>query len=138
MGSGGNESKSKGRGGIEIKTNYAWAAGIIDGEGHVRFDKTGSLPYKGKSYNSRMVRLSIHQKDRRLLDRFQALVGGGHIYAELAQGKFRIFQFQMSKARDVIRTCVSVWPYLGPVKRLQVANALVSYAKYKSVPRGKH
>lgn len=91
----------------------AWAAGFFDGEGY-----TG---YSARSYSLRMC---VGQKDREVLDRFQAALGGiGRVYVT-PKADAPYHQWYLSGQENVGRALELLRPYLGRLKTEQAERAL--------------
>jgi len=101
---------------ITKKCELAWAAGFFDGEGCTRVNRvTNKYDYK---YD--ILSIQITQKDREVLDRFQAAVGVGRIYAR-ADGAFL---FSCGKTDDCHEILEKIWPWLSTQKREQANSAI--------------
>jgi hypothetical protein len=93
--------------------NIAWAAGFFDGEGSTSVLKTKRDKY---SY----IRMSITQKDRAVLDKFQSIVGVGKIYKHNTRNTF---SWDCYKQEEVFQVLDMLWPFLSDIKRTQAENA---------------
>jgi len=105
-------------------TDYAWAAGFWDGEGCV------SLTYRQWSENTpRIPRIVVQvaQVDRRVLDRFQSVVGYGNVLGPYKPRSnnaqpYHVWRVEgvphLQRMRDLLA------PYLGEVKLNQMDIAL--------------
>lgn len=92
----------------------AWAAGLFDGEGHVRHARRLSR------YGTHRVfigyQLIVGQKTPHVLLRFQTAVGGlGKVYRR----KSGLWIFFASSFEDVQAIIAMLWRWLSPVKRTQ-------------------
>jgi hypothetical protein len=102
----------------EIDTHeLAWAAGLFDGEGHVSTKSNGGP-------RNRRISANVGQKDRRVLDRFQAAVGVGKIYQRRSDG---LFYWDTAAKDRVHRVMWMLWLWLSPVKREQFERACERY-----------
>lgn len=100
----------------------AWAAGLFDGEGNIRHQVSG---------RNSALRLSIGQKDREVLDRFQAAVGGvGNIYEKDRNGG-PYFDLCVQNYEHVQAVIAMIWPWLSRIKRDQ---AVVAFTAYYAMP----
>lgn len=107
-----------------LDTDYAWAAGFWDGEGCV------SLTYRQFSKNTpRIPRIvvQIAQVDRRVLDRFQQIVGYGNVLGPYEQVNKNAKDYYVWRVEGVlhlakIRDMLS--PYLSEIKLKQMNDAL--------------
>jgi hypothetical protein len=105
-----------------IKLNreeLAWAAGFFDGEG-----STSLRQIKG-GYSG--LTLDIGQKDREVLDRFQAAVGGlGKVYFNPSRPASP-YSFTTGRFETIQAILAMLWPFLGTLKRAQAFRALTTY-----------
>lgn len=93
------------------QTDWAWAAGFFDGEGH-----TGS--------QRKLVFLSIDQNDREVLDKFLSSVGVGKVYGPYkAKGTNTRYEYRCGGIGVVI-ALGKMWPWLGSKKRAQALTVL--------------
>jgi len=119
---------------FQIESNWAWAAGLFDGEGHVSCrNRTGSshLP---KYRSPRSIVLTINQHHEEVLDRF-ILVTGGRVNKyhftktrpkqSKLTGTYDSWGVRTGKRDNVIYIVDHMWPWLGSVKRLQAASSLI-------------
>ncbi len=101
--------------------DLAWAAGFFDGEGC-----TG-LCVKKKGGNTYCYpRIMVGQKDRDVLDKFKACVGGlGKIYGPYkhTNSGCYVYHYQVTNIPDVQKVLELLWPYLGDIKRIQAQGA---------------
>lgn len=107
-------------------TDYAWAAGFWDGEGCV------SLTYRTYGYSSspipRIV-VQIAQVDRRVLDRFQRVVGYGNVLGPYTQKNknakpYHVWRVEGNKNLQQIFDLLS--PYLSEEKTDQINRAIAA------------
>lgn len=87
---------------------FAWAAGFFDGEGCT------TLGRRGQNAHARCL---ISQKDRRVLDKFLAIVGVGTIY--VSDRHPVPFRWQTTSEPDARLVLSKLWPFLGEMKRDQ-------------------
>ena len=74
--------------------------------------------------------MSVSQKDRRVLDRFLAVVGIGRIkgpYTQKGSTHCPMFQWVAYTFEEVQAVIAMLWNWLGPIKREQARNALSRY-----------
>lgn len=112
-------------------TERAWAAGFFDGEGSVSIHRTRH-GRKNDEAISVMPRICVAQlvKGDELLERFRKALGDlGSITLRKQTGSFsknpgKIWEYYLvGWAR--VQTAISImWPYLGPVKKEQIAKVL--------------
>lgn len=98
------------------REELAWAAGFYDGEGHARARK-----YRPDKSKSRSLQITVVQKDRQLLDRFQRAIGG---LGKITVRQNGIHALQISNFRDCKAVIDLLFEWLGPVKRQQAAMAV--------------
>lgn len=105
------------------REELAWAAGLFDGEGYVGINITqGKYP---------VLRVELSQKDRRVLDRFQAAMGGlGTIYLVRRQKGNPYFNWHTGKFESAQAVIAFIWQWLSPVKRKQAKEALLRYRRH--------
>ena len=93
----------------------AWAAGFFDGEG-------SSGCYTGG------LSVTVVQKDRRALDRFQAVMGFGKVTGPWGNGKRGyIYRYQLSRFEHAQAAMALLWSRLGPAKREQFRLAVTKF-----------
>lgn len=110
-------------------TELAWAAGFFDGEGWVgaRYAKVSK-----KQPLYRRIEVGIGQVDPRVLERFQAAVGGvgtvkGPYAPDKRGGRQPRWYYQLAGPKTIWRIFWDLEPYLSPVKREQFLTALNWY-----------
>ncbi|HET8569084.1 MAG TPA: hypothetical protein VFM93_08880 [Candidatus Limnocylindria bacterium] len=101
---------------MDDRFERAWAAGFFDGEG-----------WAGRA--RRGVQARVNQADPNgvpeALERFRRAVGHGRIHGpELKPGRIDIYRWEATSRSDVEAVAAAIGPWLGPVKRAQVAGAL--------------
>ena len=118
------------------REQLAWAAGFMDGEGHfgvqTRLNKNRKTPY------SHLI-LRACQIDIRVLEKLNSILPGGHIHGPyLAPNRQNpVWAFQISTFEKVQPAVAILWPWLGPVKRIQAKKALLNIQKYYQRPKVK-
>ena len=112
------------------REDLAWAAGILDGEGH--FD--GSLRETRPGHTIRGIRVSVPQTDPEMLLRLQALFGG-----QVRKRKpptnpkhSQRWDWKVTGLEKVQALTIMVWPWLGSVKRTQALGALETWHSWRS------
>jgi|SRR5207302_1628726 len=85
--------------------NIAWLAGIYEGEGSVHYTR----------HHGRHVFVQIGQKDRWILDKIRAFVGGGISY----NSHTRIHLLQLYGERAKLFLWL-IYPYLSPHRQQQI------------------
>lgn len=103
------------------REELAWAAGLFDGEGHVR------TTFVQNKYP--VLRVEIAQKDRRVLDRFHKAVGClGKIYMINRKApKNPYFNLHTGKFEHAQAIIALLWTWLSPIKREQAKNAIKAF-----------
>lgn len=96
-----------------MEVDYAWCAGLFDGEG-----TTSVLKAQRDRYA--YVRMSVSQKQPEVLERFLAIIKLGKIYKSKTR---EIFSLDIYKQEDVVSVLNILWPYLSEVKKQQALNA---------------
>ncbi len=110
------------------REGFAWAAGIMDGEGHFGMNRT-----IGKNQKHCRPIVSIGQVDRRMLDRFQKIVGMGKIYGPMGSygkdtaNKQPYYKLEIYGFEQVQALLAILWTWLGQVKRDQAIQVLLEY-----------
>jgi hypothetical protein len=97
--------------------DFAWAAGLFDGEG-----STSTYIPKGKTYIRRQMAVSqggLPGQVPAVLTRFKGIVGVGNI-----TGPYEGLYYWKTTRKDAVDLVGALlWPYLGSVKRAQFAAA---------------
>lgn len=98
-------------------TDYAWAAGFIDGDGYFTTKSNGKRCY---------VILAVGQSELEPLERLQALMGGNITKLSLNRNKLaRKQHWRWTLASRGLDAHIDrLWPYLTQVKRGQYRRAL--------------
>ena len=99
----------------------AWAAGLFDGEGSTSVLKTQRDRYT-------YLRMSVSQKDRRVLDRFTKAVGVGKVYFN----KRGMHSWDCFRQDQVYNVLDLLWPYLSDAKKEQATAAKSRVVSAKS------
>lgn len=102
------------------REELAWAAGLFDGE--------GSASNNRRTATTSSIKLSVGQKDRRVLDRFHAAVGVGTVYGPRAG----MYYYQAHSLESVQAVVAMLWQWLSPVKRGQISDAFSLSARARS------
>jgi hypothetical protein len=98
---------------VASDVDHAWCAGLFDGEG-----TTSVLRAQRDKYA--YLRMSVAQKDRKVLDKFRDIVGVGTVYSH----KTRIMHsLDIYKKADVDYCLDVLWPYLSEAKKDQANKA---------------
>lgn len=106
------------------REELAWAAGLFDGEGNVRFG------YQRNGYGR--IQLSVTQIHREVVDRFKVAVGAGAVYGPYPRPlpQSPIYRYDATGIATTRAVIELIWPFLSPVKRTQAADALRMSAAY--------
>ena len=104
-----------------VESDYAWCAGLFDGEG-----TTSVLKAQRDKYG--YVRMSVPQKIREDLDKFQSIVKVGNIYEHKGRP---MHSLDIYKKEDVINCLNMLWPYLSEVKKVQALKAFEKAESYR-------
>lgn len=108
---------------VASDTDIAWAAGLFDGEG-------STTVLKAKRARWAYVRMNVPQKDRRVLDKFQSIVGVGSVYKAKTRD---IYSLDIYKEERVTHTLNMLWPYLSELKKEQALTAYKKVDDYRSM-----
>jgi hypothetical protein len=98
----------------------AWAAGFFDGEGSVR---AKWMPRRKPTHNpTRGIHAIVGQRDRHVLDRFQAAVGFGKVYGPYftqTRDGAPMYRWETGSRDNVNAVALLLWRWLSPVKQQQ-------------------
>ena len=129
----------------KIISNWAWAAGLFDGEGHISTrDRTGN-GHNPKYRSPRSIILTINQHDEQVLDRFNEVTGnimGKYHFTKTRPpqskltGTYDSWGIRTGKRDSILYIIENMWPWLGDVKRLQAALAIDKHSNLD--PKGLH
>lgn len=119
-----------------INADWAWAAGLFDGEGstYIKWSKAHK-PYGKRYYKYPCMVVSITQIDNpEVLHRFCEIVGGKKVHGPyLLRGKRRMWQYRTNELALAQHIVSHMWPWLSLVKKTQ---ALLAFQEYWNYPRG--
>lgn len=107
--------------GEAVESDYAWCAGLFDGEG-----STSVLKAQRDKYG--YVRMNVPQKIREVLDKFHSIVKVGKIYKIKCRD---MHSLDIYKREDVVDCLNMLWPYLSEVKKLQALKAFDKADSYR-------
>jgi len=114
----------------------AWAAGLYDAEGcsallHHRTHDGYMAPEMSVTQSSRVGSPEV-------LRRFMAVVQAGAISGPYRQrlATMDVYRWKASARCDAERVIAELWPFLGPVKRIQAQRLLDTIAAQPDLPRG--
>lgn len=108
---------------------YAWAAGIIEGEGCFIFSKD-------KRNNHHTTAVQVEMTDEDVLKRLQALFGGTIITSNYPSKLIKnpngkpSWRWKVMRQADVFNCLLRIIPFLGE-RRLQRAGELLTYLEPK-------
>lgn len=100
---------------------YSWCAGFFDGEG-----TTTTTKAMRDKYN--YIKMTITQKDKEVLERFERIVGKGKTY--FCKSK-NVYSWNCYKKEDVVEVIKLLWEYLGTQKREQILKSIDKYNEYR-------
>lgn len=106
------------------REQLAWAAGFMDGEGHI-----------SARIDDGQIRVFISQVHREPLDRFQKIVGVGRVSGPTVRPHPEwndIYQYSATSFEDVQHIVASLWQFLSGPKRAQAADALLAWKRRPS------
>lgn len=113
-------------------TELAWAAGFWDGEGSTYLVRSRD---RAASYAHARLNQASRIGPPEVLLRFQRVVGLGDVRGPvLEEGKEPLYRWEVANRADVIRTLMSLHPWLGIVKRDQFAQVLGLQASETAAP----
>jgi hypothetical protein len=110
-----------------VEVEYAWAAGLFDGEGSTSILKAQRDKYA-------YVRMNVPQKIREVLDKFHSIVQVGKIYKH---NKRDMHSLDIYKQEDVVSCLNMLWPYLSEVKKTQALKAFEGMEAHNNNYRSK-
>lgn len=104
------------------RCEFAWAAGFWDGEGSAYL--TGALDRGTRQPQARVNQSSVSGIPE-VLQRFQLAMGFGEVKGpDLREGKEPLYRWVVSNRPEVVKVLTLLRPWLGIVKRRQLANVL--------------
>lgn len=113
----------------------AWAAGFFDGEGSVR--AKWNKRRKPTHNPVRSIHSVVGQKDRQVLDRFQAAVGFGKVYGPSftqSRNGAPMYRWEVGSRDNVQALALVLWHWLSPVKRQQFEDSFTQYRSMAARP----
>lgn len=106
----------------------AWCAGFLDGEGS--FLALPAYPRKGRPGKTPpRLQISATQKDDRVLLRLQSSLGG-KVYRYDRGVKGVQCQWTTTKKGDFEVIVAMIWPWMSPVKKEQVREAVIKFEEF--------
>lgn len=115
-----------------METEYAWAAGFFDGEGNTHL---GYRVYGNSTVPIPRVMLQVAQVDRRVLDRFQRILGFGKVggpYAPKTINSKPYYYWRVEGLPYLLEFQDKIGPYLDEVKTIQLNKALSARAEWEA------
>lgn len=113
-----------------------WAAGFIDGEGNIRWNKN-KIPKEGnrtRAYGSPV--LQVAQIDRLVLERLQKALGVGRIYGPYeAKGNRQPYYQYAAVGKYCLEAFNKVKDILSPVKARQGLETIEKYNEQNNRPK---
>lgn len=109
-----------------MEVDLAWAGGLFCGEG-----TTSVLKAKRDKWS--YLRMSVAQKDRRVLDKFCSIVKAGKVYAHKNRS---MHSWDCYRQDQVYKVLEKLWPFLSEEKQEQAnkAKEKVSINRKTGVP----
>jgi hypothetical protein len=119
----------------ETSEEFAWAAGVFDGEGSVCL-----LRHRTHAGHF-LAEASVTQSGTgvpEVLLRLQQIAGCGRIYGPYAQkdSVLPVYRWKCYRSRQVEDFIAGLWPWLGEVKRKQAERAIEVLRSQPVLPRG--
>ena len=113
----------------------AWAAGLYDGEG-----STGLREHRTHA-GHKIAELALTQSGQgtpEVLARLSCIVARGHIFGPYIQkgANLDVYRWKVEAQREIEPALMTLWPWLGAVKRTQAAPALATLRRQVQLPRG--
>lgn len=117
---------------IEQEMEYAWAAGLIDGEGYI-----GILRVEGtKTRYSYSPQLTVSMTHKDAIYKLQHIFGNGHVSIADAKSEDRQLKYTWRSTHDTVRRNLkAIYPYMV-TKRLQCQLALQYFGESLNKTRG--
>lgn len=119
---------------FQIESNWAWAAGLFDGEGHISCRNRTGQGHLPRHRSPRSIVLTINQHHEEVLDRFLVVTGDRMNKFHFTKtrparsklsGTYDSWGIRTGKRENILYIVEHMWPWLGSVKRLQAAEAIV-------------
>lgn len=113
------------------KTDYAYIAGILDGEGHISLIKHNAYGKHKKKYENSYVysvRVGITNKDKTLIDWLQSTIGGNVLKDKAARPSF-IYRWTFNGTAKLEQFLLSVIPYMRIPGKIERAKIVLEYVR---------
>ena len=114
------------------KTDYAYIAGLLDGEGHLSLIKHNAWG-RGKKYDTSFVysvRVGITNKDKTLINWLVSMVGGNVCKDKAARPSF-IYRWTFNGTAKLEQFLLSVLPYMRIPSKIERAGIVLEYVRLK-------
>ncbi len=125
------------------RETLAWAAGILDGEGHVHYRLKDT--HKGVDRKANSIGIMISNTDLELLERWQAAIGGmGKIFGPYDQTKYYktgkpLYKYAVHGFEKCQAIIAMLYPWLCAYRKEQAVSALQNQTRnYTGYPRWAH
>jgi hypothetical protein len=111
------------------EAEYAWAAGFFDGEGTTCVH-LGRPRLSG--YRPKKMRLSIGQKDPRVLKKFLTIMHLGRVRGPYTTGNRYTYTLW---GEDCLVVLTQMWPYLSEIKKEQAQRVMLAIAEQERLTK---
>lgn len=119
------------------REELAWAAGFIDGEGHIgTHECQKSRPTDQRNYVA--ISINVSQCNRQPLDRLQKTLELGKVWGPYKKKNKTHSDFYLFSVTGIERTqqaLAKIWEWLGDIKKVQATEALRKYQEFNSRPK---
>lgn len=115
----------------------AWAAGLFDGDGSTYFAKHRT--HAGYLRAEAAITQSSRDGPPDVLVRFIGVGAGvGHIYGPYGgdESSEPVYRYKAQRLQDVDLVTLTIWPWLGTVKRAQATSVIETVRAQPVLPRG--
>lgn len=109
--------------------NYAYLAGILDGEGCLRVSKNHQANMTSPFYQSAV---QVGMQDYRVLEMFKRAFGGSVYKERVVHGRLPVYRWRINSKRGTIKLLKKLLPYL--VTKKEQAEALMEFCKRTPPP----
>lgn len=119
------------------REQLAWAAGFIDGEGHIgTHECQKARPTDQRNYAA--ISITVAQCNKEPLERLQKTLELGKIwgpYKKKNKNHTDFYVFSVTGLEKTQAALTRVWEWLGEVKQKQALGALEAYHKFNERPK---
>ena len=119
---------------MKTREQYAWAAGVFDGEGNIMCGRQKHTTRKGEKrvYRRPVMRVSQTAKYGgvpQMITRLHEVLGGkiGGPYARKEPNAKQVYTWCVASYEDVQYTLCRLWPWIGRQKRLDALGVINEY-----------